>query len=464
MTSKREHTGRSKHQDHGKHHIGLIEAQTDGAYTKEERFNSLQNRLGNRAVNQLLATLSSHTPSAVVYRQSISSNDLPLQKGSRGAAVSEVQQALLKAGYSLGKPGADGIFGRLTRRAIRHFQHDNQLPETKIVDQQTWNVLMNVPATKTATTPTPPAQAPSPSSPATSTASLNGKIPTVDLGPKQKGRAFMLDWESKHSEIAQDTTLRKAFLANLAKQLADIFGEKNLDQEQVLTRIEQAESAGKADEAEQLRVKLRIANEYAVVETLQVEKSKRYEVTKKTDPKTGKEKTSTYCNIYGYDVVTALGGYLPRVWWKSDALARIKKGEKVKPEYEKTVTELSANGLTEWMDKYGSQFGWRREADITAAQEAANQGKLIILLADNPRGPGHVNVLMPETKQHLAIRKDNKVTGPLQSQAGGKNFKLKAHRVHWWENLNKRQPGAAWIFEGNPSSPLLSPEQLGFHK
>jgi hypothetical protein len=95
--------------------------------------------------------------------------------------------------------------------------------------------------------------------------------------------------------------------------------------------------------------------------------------------------------------------------------------------------------------------------------KAASQGKLIILLASNvnPRASGHVSVLMPESKQIQAVRENNKVVGVVQSQAGATNFKLDNHRKQWWKD-KKHTLGAAWIFEGRPSSPLLPPEQLGY--
>ena len=450
MTVKREQIDRSNHAGHKKHLNGSVEARAETEHDPTEKFNSLQTRLGNRVVSQLFGSLSSDNgTSTMIYRQSITSGDLPLQKGSRGPAVAAIQQALLRAGYSLGKFGADGIFGRHTRRAIERFQRDHNLPDTRIVDAPTYTALMQAPPTQA-----PATQAAPSAPPATVPASAEGEFERVDMGPKRSGRAYMLDWDSKHKQIEQDKTLREAFVANLAIQLASVFGEA-VTQDEVLRRIEAAEAAGKVDEAEQMRVKLRIANQYAVVHTLKVKESDRYAPTD----------TSTYCNIYAYDVVTAMGGYLPRVWWRDKALARIRKGEKVKPIYDETIHELNANALTDWMYEFGDGFGWRKEEDITAAQEAANQGKLVILLAANanPRRSGHVSVLMPETEQHKAARTDdNEVVGPLQSQAGARNFMLEANRKQWWKNKGHKL-GAAWIFEGRPSSPLLSPEKLGYH-
>ncbi len=279
-------------------------------------------------------------------------------------------------------------------------------------------------------------------------------LPKAHLRPKQQGRAYILDWESQHLEISQNDKLRTVFLEQLPKQLKTFFGE-SITQEQVLKRIEQADTEGRTDEAQTMRANLFKANQYAVVETLSVDKSQRYQPQE--------QPSKTFCNIYTYDMVTALGGYLPRVWWNANAITRLQKGETVQPIYSKTVHEMNANALTDWMHTYGGSFGWRQAQDINAAQTTANQGNLVILLAarTDPKRSGHVNVIMPETEQHQAKHDgDGNVARPLQSQAGSKNFKYQPHSKQWWEAKGYRG-GAAWIFVGQPGSPLLTPEQLG---
>ena len=58
-------------------------------------------------------------------------------------------------------------------------------------------------------------------------------------------------------------------------------------------------------ENKELKQNLYKACIYAVVETLDVESNSRFQPTA----------NSTYCNIYAYDVVQAMGGYIPRIWW-----------------------------------------------------------------------------------------------------------------------------------------------------
>ncbi len=304
-------------------------------------------------------------------------------------------------------------------------------------------------------------------------------------------RAGILDWDKTHSQLSPADpktakpmkpgygTLREIFYQHRAAELMKIFGVQSLDL--VLTAAEVAEYAGNKTAAEQIRDLLFRAHQYAIVETLNVQESARYQ------PGDGK----TFCNIYAYDMVTAMGGYLPRVWW-TDAtwgkiqagaeivsladLKRMKKDKEdvsnvVAPEYGVTVGEQNANALTKWMHGTGAEFGWSAATDMEGAQTAANQGQIVILLAANKVASksGHVSVVLAESNEHKAGRDEttNQVVVPLQSQAGAKNFKYSSEggapgstSKKWWED-SKHKDGAAWIFGGAIQSPLLTPEEIG---
>ena len=198
--------------------------------------------------------------------------------------------------------------------------------------------------------------------------------------------------------------VREIFYRHRANELMKIFGVQSLDL--VLTAAEVAEYAGNMTAAEKIRDLLFRAHQYAIVETLNVTESARYQ------PGEGK----TYCNIYAYDVVTAMGGYLPRVWWTDPTWTKIQGGSEivsladlkrmkkdkedvsnvVAPEYGVTVGEQNANALTKWMHKTGGEFGWSAATDMEAAQTAANQGQIVILLAANKVASksGHVSVVL----------------------------------------------------------------------
>jgi hypothetical protein len=64
----------------------------------------------------------------------VTNDDYPLQLGSVGPNVTDVQEFLLEVGYDLGPWGADGHFGPDTEAAVRRFQADNRDEVTGVVE------------------------------------------------------------------------------------------------------------------------------------------------------------------------------------------------------------------------------------------------------------------------------------------------------------------------------------------
>lgn len=59
-----------------------------------------------------------------------------LRRGSRGPMVVRLQNGLNRAGFSVGT--VDGLFGTRTQAAVRAFQRARGLPESGVVDYNTW--------------------------------------------------------------------------------------------------------------------------------------------------------------------------------------------------------------------------------------------------------------------------------------------------------------------------------------
>lgn len=64
-----------------------------------------------------------------------------LRSGSNGSDVKKLQQALIKAGYSVGSSGADGIYGSKTAAAVKAYQKANGLSVDGIAGNQTLSKL-----------------------------------------------------------------------------------------------------------------------------------------------------------------------------------------------------------------------------------------------------------------------------------------------------------------------------------
>ena len=70
--------------------------------------------------------------------------ELPiLSKGTEGAAVKAMQILLISYGYSCGKAGADGDFGRSTLQALKDFQKDRGLTADGCCGYKTWLKLLS---------------------------------------------------------------------------------------------------------------------------------------------------------------------------------------------------------------------------------------------------------------------------------------------------------------------------------
>jgi peptidoglycan hydrolase-like protein with peptidoglycan-binding domain len=67
-------------------------------------------------------------------------NSTPLlKKGSKGEAVTRLQQGLYQLGYD--PRAVDGIFGPNTERVVKEFQTNNGLAADGIVGPKTWTAL-----------------------------------------------------------------------------------------------------------------------------------------------------------------------------------------------------------------------------------------------------------------------------------------------------------------------------------
>ena len=176
----------------------------------------------------------------------------------------------------------------------------------------------------------------------------------------------------------------------------------------------------------------------ALIDYLSVDISPRYQPTS----------SATYCNIYAYDYCYLAGVFLPRVWWDSEALRRIDRGEAVKPEYGRTIEEVSANGLYRWLRGMGHSFGWMPVTDETVLQSAANEGRIGLVCAhhQNPNASGHISAVVPETDTQKAARQGDSVLRPLQSQAGRKNHRYFSGPQAWWRGPQFREFGY-WIHD-----------------
>jgi peptidoglycan hydrolase-like protein with peptidoglycan-binding domain len=66
---------------------------------------------------------------------------VPLKPGDTGPMVTQMQNAIIAKGFSVGPAGANGIFNPDTLSGLEAFQDDNALPVQPLCDQQCWTAL-----------------------------------------------------------------------------------------------------------------------------------------------------------------------------------------------------------------------------------------------------------------------------------------------------------------------------------
>lgn len=114
----------------------------------------------------------------------------------------------------------------------------------------------------------------------------------------------------------------------------------------------------------------------AVLAQFEVERNPRYR------PRDGK----TYCNIFVWDVTSAMNVEIPH-WTTDDG----------RPALPTTAgaARRNVNAMYEWLQNIGSADGWRQ---VTAheAQECANRGEPAVAIWRNPSGSnGHIAMIRP---------------------------------------------------------------------
>ena len=111
----------------------------------------------------------------------------------------------------------------------------------------------------------------------------------------------------------------------------------------------------------------------AVIDQFRVESAKRYEVDE-----------YTYCNIFLWDVTSAMGAEIPHY---VDAATG---NPRYYPDI-KGATSMGAIATDKWLRDYGPQYGWY-EVDAETAQRWANSGKPAVTTAGSQ---GHVQIVCP---------------------------------------------------------------------
>ncbi len=161
---------------------------------------------------------------------------------------------------------------------------------------------------------------------------------------------------------------------------------------------------------------------WSIMDYLDVENSERYQANSLLN----------YSSVYAHDYAHLCGCYLPRVWWTDAGMLAFIQEQDTPVRYGITIREMNDNLLYEWLYHWGRQFGWNQVFHLNLLQEAANEGKVCLISAQGQHqdASGHICLVIPETPDFKAVRKQDLVCIPLMSQAGKENHKTFSNR--WW--------------------------------
>ncbi len=117
-----------------------------------------------------------------------------------------------------------------------------------------------------------------------------------------------------------------------------------------------------------------------------------------------KGREDTYCNIFVWDVTSAMNAEIPHYFDK-------KTGEPLKCG-DKDASEMNANAMHDWLKEHGAVYGWH-EVTASEAQSFANAGHPVVTAIKRPGSHGHVQVVCPSKDGAY-----NELKGVTVAQAG----------------------------------------------
>ena len=94
----------------------------------------------------------------------------------------------------------------------------------------------------------------------------------------------------------------------------------------------------------------------------------------------------TYCNIFVWDVTSAMGAEIPH-YYNAETGEPMKRGDGA-------ARQMTANRMYTWLHEYGEDYGWY-EMSAKEAQELANDGHPVVTALYRSGRHGHVQVVCP---------------------------------------------------------------------
>lgn len=150
------------------------------------------------------------------------------------------------------------------------------------------------------------------------------------------------------------------------------------------------------------------------------------EIAKYLNPAISARYGHTFNNsiTYVYDFCYLAGAYLPRVWWRNV----------LEPDPQRII-DMNVQTVYDWLIDFGHDFGWREVSDTRHAQELAEIGHVVVIIAlpKKPSFTGGLSVVLPEDKAMFnPPAKDTSI--PHQTSSGKLYF-----RTDWYKGKRNKE-------------------------
>lgn len=146
-----------------------------------------------------------------------------------------------------------------------------------------------------------------------------------------------------------------------------------------------------------------------IIDQFDVENRNRYQRTS----------TSTFCNIFAWDVTSAMQAELPHWIRRDNNMLYQYDFKKSYSQNAETARKLNVNNTVDWLKNNADDIGYS-ECTAKEAQHAANRGEVAVTLWKNPNSTksGHIQVVRPTPNGE----EYNSSKGVYLAQAGSNNY------------------------------------------
>lgn len=139
----------------------------------------------------------------------------------------------------------------------------------------------------------------------------------------------------------------------------------------------------------------------------------------------------TYCNVFASDFCALLNVYLPRVWWTELSIQ-----DGITPystaALGRSVREMTANALYNWLRTYGSHYGWEEQESLAALQAIVATGQVGMVTGRSSTNAGHLS---------FVLSADEDASGNLIQTQAGRQCSTVRSVPKWWEGGEYEEVG-----------------------